>query len=141
MKRFDPETWTPQYPVIAPYSARATIHMREGIFLDANENPFEKETVIPILISACEKGPLRKEQVPLKFFIGTEVTNNRLIYRIFCEPQQDRVIICPPTYGMYEVSANSNNIEVILIPLNDQFEMDIDKIYPFRLNVSSLLTQ
>jgi histidinol-phosphate aminotransferase len=51
-----------------------------------------------------------------------------LVFRIFCEPQKDSVIICPPTYGMYEVSANINNVNIIKIPLDSNFELNVDEI-------------
>src|SRR5690606_9803762 len=51
-----------------------------------------------------------------------------LLYRVFCEPGQDNVILVPPTYGMYEVSANINNVEVRKVPLTDDFQLDLDAI-------------
>src|SRR6266487_2342294 len=51
-----------------------------------------------------------------------------LLYRCFCEPGKDNVIICPPTYGMYEVSANVNDIEIKKIPLKNNFQLDVKKI-------------
>jgi len=49
-----------------------------------------------------------------------------LLYRAFCEPGMDNVIICPPTYGMYEVSANINNIALKKVPLTPDFQIDLD---------------
>jgi histidinol-phosphate aminotransferase len=51
-----------------------------------------------------------------------------LLFRMFCEPHVDNVIICPPTYGMYEVSANINATNIIEVPLKADFQLDIDKI-------------
>jgi histidinol-phosphate aminotransferase len=48
-----------------------------------------------------------------------------LLYRCFCEPGKDNIIICPPTYGMYEVSAHINDVEVRKAPLLDNFELDL----------------
>ncbi len=51
-----------------------------------------------------------------------------LLYRCFCRPGIDRVLTCPPTYGMYAVSAAINDIEVIEIPLDDNFEPQVEAI-------------
>ncbi len=48
-----------------------------------------------------------------------------LLYRCFCVPGKDNIIICPPTYGMYEVSAHINDVEVRKAPLLDSFELDL----------------
>ncbi|HEX5668314.1 MAG TPA: histidinol-phosphate transaminase, partial [Chitinophagaceae bacterium] len=49
-----------------------------------------------------------------------------LLYRAFCEPGIDNVVICPPTYGMYEVSANINNIKLTKVPLSASFQLDLE---------------
>lgn len=51
-----------------------------------------------------------------------------IIYRCFCEPGKDNVIICPPTYGMYEVSANINDIELRRAPLLEDFQLNLAHI-------------
>jgi histidinol-phosphate aminotransferase len=51
-----------------------------------------------------------------------------LLYRSFCEPGKDNVIICPPTYGMYEVSANINNVEIRTAPLLPDFQLNMAHI-------------
>lgn len=122
----------PNILALHPYSsARDEFTGDEGIFLDANENPFGQTNRYPdphqrILKKALSE---RKNISTENIFIGNgsdEVID--LIYRVFCEPLQDKVIICPPTYGMYEVSANINNVAVINIPLTDQFELNLDAI-------------
>jgi histidinol-phosphate aminotransferase len=137
MEKFDLETLVrPNILVLHPYSsARDEFTGDEGIFLDANENPFGQTNRYPDPHQRLLKKALsERKQIPVEnIFIGNGSDEAiDLIYRIFCEPQQDRVIICPPTYGMYEVSANINNVEVIQVPLNDQFELDIDKILSHR---------
>jgi histidinol-phosphate aminotransferase len=52
-----------------------------------------------------------------------------ILYRCFCEPKQDNVIICPPTYGMYEVSANINAVGIKYVPLTAEFDLDEAAIY------------
>jgi histidinol-phosphate aminotransferase len=51
-----------------------------------------------------------------------------LLYRCFCNPAKDNVLICPPTYGMYEVSANINDVEVRKAPLLDDFQLNLAHI-------------
>lgn len=117
---------------LKPYSsARDEFWGDEGIFLDANENPFGKKNRYPDPHQRTLKKALSEiKAVPVEnICIGNgsdEIID--LIYRIFCEPQKDNVIICPPTYGMYEVSANINNINIIRVPLNNDFELNIDEI-------------
>jgi histidinol-phosphate aminotransferase len=51
-----------------------------------------------------------------------------LLYRCFCEPGIDEVVIFPPTYGMYEVSANINNVKLNRVPLTEQFQLDLEAL-------------
>lgn len=137
MKNFDlkemvrPNIWTLQ-----PYSsARDEFTGTKGIFLDANENPFGENNRYPDPHQRELKATLAvMKKIPIEnIFIGNgsdEVID--LVYRIFCEPAMDSVIICPPTYGMYEVSANINNVEIIRVPLVDGFQIDADAILKQR---------
>ncbi|MEA4917485.1 histidinol-phosphate transaminase [Proteiniphilum sp.] len=133
MEKFDLEAMVrPNIWALHPYSsARDEFTGDEGIFLDANENPFGENNRYPDPHQRLLKKALseRKQIAVENIFIGNGSDEAiDLIYRIFCEPQKDRVIICPPTYGMYEVSASINNVEVIRVPLIHPFELDIDKI-------------
>jgi histidinol-phosphate aminotransferase len=117
---------------LKPYSsARDEFKGEDGIFLDANENPFGtfNRYPDPYQKRLKEKLSLIKKVSAENIFIGNgsdEVID--LAFRIFCNPGKDKVIICPPTYGMYEVSANINDVEVCSIPLNEQFQLDVDEI-------------
>ena len=51
-----------------------------------------------------------------------------LAFRIFCTPGKDKVLTFSPTYGMYDVSANINNIELVKLPLTDDFQINIDEV-------------
>jgi histidinol-phosphate aminotransferase len=51
-----------------------------------------------------------------------------LLFRIFCEPGRDECIVCPPTYGMYQVSADINDIAVKEVPLTPDFQLDVAAI-------------
>ena len=122
----------PNIWALRPYSsARDEFTGDEGIFLDANENPFGRKNRYPDPHQRLLKQALsERKHIPVEnIFIGNgsdEVID--LVYRIFCEPAKDRVILCPPTYGMYEVSANINNVEVIHVPLTEDFELNIGEI-------------
>ena len=113
---------------LSPYSsARDEFSGTEGVFLDANENPNGCYNRYPDPHQAELKGVLAKVKSvsPDNIFLGNgsdEVID--LIYRTFANPGKDKVIICPPTYGMYEVSANINDVEIVNIPLLSDFQLD-----------------
>jgi len=117
---------------LQPYSsARDEFQGKEGVFLDANENPFGELNRYPDPHQIELKTELSKlKSVALdSIFIGNgsdEIID--LAFRIFCAPEKDNVIICPPTYGMYEVSANVNDVRVISIPLVENFQLNIEEI-------------
>lgn len=120
---------------LAPYSsARDEYKALEGIFLDANENPFGTYNRYPDPYQKGLKERLAqlKNVKPSQIFIGNgsdEVID--LAFRIFCEPNQDKVLVFNPTYGMYEVAANINSVEIVDIPLTADFQIDIEKTKPF----------
>ena len=133
MKAFELQNITrPNIWNLKPYSsARDEFTGSEGVFLDANENPYGNKNRYPDPHQRQLKAELAKrKQIPVEhIFIGNgsdEVID--LVYRVFCEPGKDKVILCPPTYGMYEVSANINNIGIINIPLTDDFQLNVDEI-------------
>jgi histidinol-phosphate aminotransferase len=113
-------------------SARDEYHGTEGIFLDANENPFgilnrypdPRQQSLKVAIS-------RKKEIAVEnIFIGNgsdEVID--LALRIFCTPGKDKAIICPPTYGMYEVMAHINDTGIIPVPLTNHFQLDMEGIF------------
>ena len=118
---------------LSPYSsARDEFSGAEGIFLDANENPNGNYNRYHDPHQAELKSVLAKVKsvAPENIFLGNgsdEVID--LIYRTFANPGKDKVIICPPTYGMYEVSANINDVEIINIPLLPNFQLDKQAIF------------
>ncbi|NOR27878.1 MAG: histidinol-phosphate transaminase [Lutibacter sp.] len=102
------------------------------VFLDANENPFENGVNrYPDPQQTSVKKELSKlKNVPLsQILLGNgsdEVLD--LIFRAFCEPKQDNIITLPPTYGMYKVLANINNIDENEVLLTNNFEPNVDEI-------------
>ncbi len=129
----------PNILALKPYSsARDEFTGKEGIFLDANENPYGKWNRYPDPHQReLKKALSERNNIPVEhIFIGNgsdEVIDT--IYRVFCVPSRDRAIICPPTYGMYEVSAHIHDVELVEVPLTEQFELDVDEIltYPAKL--------
>ena len=122
---------------LVPYSsARHEFTGKASVFLDANENAFgsplpDKFNRYPDPLQWQLKFQLAKiKGVPAEnIFIGNgsdEVID--LAYRIFCNPAQDNAIVCPPTYGMYEVSANINDVQVKKVNLTEDFQLDVEGI-------------
>jgi len=112
-------------------SAREEFTGNAEVFLDANENPFGTYNRYPDPYQKKLKTRLSAiHQIPIEnIAIGNgsdEIID--LAIKIFCEPQKDKIIICPPTYGMYEVSAAINDVEVVEIPLTKNFQLDTEKI-------------
>ena len=117
---------------LTPYSsARDEYKSNQGIFLDANENPFGNLNRYPDPYQWRLKQILSSQK---KVGIENILIGNGsdeiidLVQRVFCEPNQDQIIICPPTYGMYEVYANINNLEIISIPLTEDFQLNTEAI-------------
>ena len=117
---------------LTPYSsARDEYKSNLGIFLDANENPFGNLNRYPDPYQWRLKQILssQKKVAIENILIGNgsdEIID--LVQRVFCEPKEDKIIICPPTYGMYEVYANINNVEIISIPLTEDFQLNSEAI-------------
>jgi len=123
---------------LAPYSsAREEYAGKEGVFFDANENPFGIYNRYPDPYQSVLKQRLSeiKNISTNQIFIGNgsdEVID--IAFRIFCEPNQDKALTFSPTYGMYEVSANINAVELMKIPLNSDFQIDRKKLEPYFLD-------
>jgi histidinol-phosphate aminotransferase len=120
---------------LVPYSsARDEYKGKTGIFMDANENPF---------------GPLNRYPDPYQSELKKEISSYKgidekniflgngsdeiidLCFRTFCNPGVDKALTFSPTYGMYEVSAAINNVQLIKIPLDSSFQIDPGKTKPF----------
>lgn len=111
-----------------PYStARMEYSGSGGIFLDANENPFGTFNRYPDLQQMELKRKIAeiKSVSANKLFIsnGSDEAID-LLMRVFCRPGTDSIIVCPPSYGMYEVLANINDVEICRVPLDRNFQPD-----------------
>ncbi len=122
---------------LKPYSsARHEFTGKASVLLDANENAYgspleDNFNRYPDPYQWQLKFQVAKiKGVPAEnIFIGNgsdEVID--LAYRIFCDPVVDNVIICPPTYGMYEVSGSINNVGIRKVNLTPDFQLDVPAI-------------
>ncbi|HLW50610.1 MAG TPA: histidinol-phosphate transaminase [Sphingobacteriaceae bacterium] len=134
---------------LTPYSsARDEFKGQASIYLDANENAFGSPLpldAVPFwgsgMSTAYHRYPdphqsqLKERISQIKgvpsqhIFLGNGSDEAiDLLFRAFCEPGVDNVILVPPTYGMYEVSANINNVAVRKVPLSPDFQLDLEGI-------------
>lgn len=119
---------------LTPYScARNEFNgMNAHVFLDANENPYNANlNRYPDPLQEDLKKEIAKVKgVPAEnIFLGNGSDEAiDLIYRIFCEPRVDNVVAIAPTYGMYEVCADINDVEYRPVLLDDDFQLDADKL-------------
>ena len=135
MEKFDVEKLVrANIKKLKPYSsARSEYRGNAEVFMDANENaygsPFEENFnryPDPLQWQLKQHISKIKGVPPQNIFVGNgsdEVID--LAFRIFCEPGKDNVIICPPTYGMYKVCANINDVEVREVLLTQDFQLDV----------------
>ena len=104
----------------------------ESIYLDANESPFEngvnrypdnKHYELKTVLSKIKN----VQESQIVFGNGMDEILD-LIVRVFCDPSLDQIITLPPTYGMYNVIASTNNVENIEVPLNSDFSINVQKV-------------
>lgn len=129
---------------LKPYSsARDEYTGDEGVFLDANENPYNSpynRYPDPHQRLLKEKIAKLKNVDASQIFLGNGSDEPiDLIYRAFCEPGVDNAISIDPTYGMYQVAADVNNISVKKILLKDDFQLDVDALLSAADKNSKLL--
>ncbi len=111
-------------------SAREEFTAQDGIFMDANENPYGQLNRYPDPYQKILKKKLSElKNINIEnIFIGNgsdEIID--LAMRVFCEPGKDKIINFTPSYGMYQVLADINNIKNIEIPLIENFQIDFEK--------------
>jgi histidinol-phosphate aminotransferase len=128
---------------LKPYSsARHEFTGKASVFLDANENAYGS----PLPINSAGDGHYNRYPDPLQWQLKFQLARIKgvpaenicigngsdeiidLAYRIFCDPGEDNVIICPPTYGMYAVNAAINDVEIRKVNLTKDFQLDVDGI-------------
>ncbi|MEE0973421.1 MAG: histidinol-phosphate transaminase [Paludibacteraceae bacterium] len=123
----------PNIWALSPYScARNEFTGEASVFLDANENPYNQpfnRYPDPLQVQLKEKIAALKGVRPTQIMLGVGSDEPiDLIFRIFCEPAKDNVVAINPTYGMYGVCADINNVSYKQVNLNDDFTLDADKV-------------
>ena len=127
---------------LQPYScARDEFKGEASVYLDANENPYN--------------APFNRYPDPLQWEVKKQITRVKgvaaeniflgngsdepidLLFRAFCEPRIDNVVAIEPTYGMYKVSANINDVEYRKVLLDENFQFSADKL----LDATNLYTK
>lgn len=119
--------------LVAYSSARDEFSGEAKVFLDANENSLGSPLTkwynrYPDPHQVAVKAALSQVKgiAPEHILLGNGSDECiDLLFRCFCNPGKDNVIICPPTYGMYEVSANINDVEIRKAPLLENFQLDL----------------
>jgi histidinol-phosphate aminotransferase len=114
-------------------SARDEFKGAASVFLDANENPFPNDGLNrypdPLAMAVKREIAKIKGVDTENIFLGNgsdEVID--VLVRIFCEPRVDNIITLPPTYGMYQVSADTADVAVRTIDLTADFQPNVEKI-------------
>jgi histidinol-phosphate aminotransferase len=123
---------------LKPYScARDEFRGRTGVFLDANENPYGILNRYP---DPYQK-ELKQKLADLKNISVNNVCIGNgsdeiidLAFRIFCDPGKDKALTFTPTYGMYEVFAAINDIELIRIPLTEDFQINVQALTSYLID-------
>lgn len=122
---------------LKPYSsARSEFSGVANVFLDANENAFGSPLMKwynrypdPLQWEVKRKISVIKNIAPENILLGNGSDECiDLLIRAFCDPQRDNIIICPPTYGMYEVYAHINDVEVKEAPLLQNFQLNLETL-------------
>ena len=125
----------PTIKALKPYSSARDEFQGNSdamVFLDANENPFEngvnrypdpQQRTVKSLLSGLKGIP----QKNILLGNGSDEVLD-LIFRAFCEPNQDNIITLPPTYGMYSVLANINAVGIKTVQLDENFQPKVDEI-------------
>ncbi len=120
---------------MVPYSsARDEFHGEAKVFIDANENSLGSPLLKwynrypdPHQQKLKEKISAIKGIAPEHIFLGNGSDEAiDILFRAFCEPGRDNVIVCPPTYGMYEVSARINNVAVKKVQMTPDFQLNLE---------------
>ncbi|MDR1760935.1 MAG: histidinol-phosphate transaminase [Bacteroidales bacterium] len=118
---------------LAPYScARDEFKGEASVYLDANENPMNapyNRYPDPLQWALKEKIAKLKGIRPAQIMLGNGSDEPiDLVFRIFCEPKEDNVVAIEPTYGMYKVCADINDVEYRKALLNEDFTLDAARV-------------
>lgn len=124
-----PNIWS-----LKPYSsARDEYSGHEAhTFLDANESPYNSpynRYPDPLQRELKQQIAVLKDVRPEQIFLGNGSDEAiDLVFRVFCTPGRDNIVTIEPSYGMYEVCADINNVECRKVPLNERFDIEARQI-------------
>ena len=124
-----PNIWS-----LEPYSSARDEYkgVEASVFLDANENPYNTPNnryPDPLQQEVKKRLAQLKDVRPEQIFLGNGSDEAiDLLFRVFCNPGKDNVVAIAPTYGMYEVCANVNDVEYRKVLLDESFQITADKL-------------
>lgn len=119
---------------LAPYSCACTEFAGRNarVFLDANENPYNdpyNRYPDPLQVELKKQISKIKGVAEEKIFLGNGSDEAiDLVYRVFCRPGKDNVVAIAPTYGMYEVCADINDVEYRSVLLDENYQISAGKL-------------
>ncbi|PSW07445.1 histidinol-phosphate transaminase [Photobacterium lipolyticum] len=124
---------------LTPYQSARRLGGSGDIWLNANESPFANEYNISCSrlnrYSECQPAELIQAYADYAGVPKEQVLTSRgadegieLLIRTFCEPNQESILYCPPTYGMYAISAETFNIATKTVPLTADWQLDLPAI-------------
>ncbi|HCH01975.1 MAG TPA: histidinol-phosphate transaminase [Vibrio sp.] len=128
-----------QVQALTPYLSARRIGGSGDVWLNANESPFDNEYKTNFTrlnrYSECQPKDLIEAYASYAGVKAEQVLTSRgadegieLLIRAFCEPNQDAILYCPPTYGMYAISAETIGVEQKVVPLTQEWQLDLEGI-------------
>ena len=119
---------------LRPYScARNEFQGQASVYLDANENPYNapyNRYPDPLQRELKDRIAAIKGLRPGQIFLGNGSDESiDVLFRAFCEPRVDNVVAIEPTYGMYKVAADINDVTYREVLLDENFQMDAEKVF------------
>lgn len=135
-----------QIQALKPYLSARRIGGSGDVWLNANESPFNNEYKTDFVrlnrYSDCQPKAMIDAYAAYAKVQPEQVLTSRgadegieLLIRAFCEPNQDAILYCPPTYGMYAISAETFGVERKVVPLTEDWQLDLSAI---RANLDSV---
>lgn len=135
-----------QIQALKPYLSARRIGGSGDVWLNANESPFNNEYKTDFVrlnrYSDCQPKAMIDAYAAYAKVQPEQVLTSRgadegieLLIRAFCEPNQDAILYCPPTYGMYAISAETFGVERKVVPLTADWQLDLSAI---RANLDSV---
>ncbi|MGF1721251.1 histidinol-phosphate transaminase [Vibrio kyushuensis] len=128
-----------QVQELTPYLSARRIGGTGDVWLNANESPFDNEYKTDFSrlnrYSECQPKALIEAYAAYAGVSVEQTLTTRgadegieLLIRAFCEPNEDAILYCPPTYGMYSISAETIGVERKVVPLTDDWQLDLNSI-------------